>query len=77
MTPISVEFADTTNPLIKLVLANGVAVAEIAREGGMWHCRFRAEAEHIVNLDLFMTQHIALVLKRLNMLYMITRRLTT
>ncbi len=77
MTPISVEFADTTNPLIKLVLANGVAVAEIAREGGMWHCHFRAEAEHIVNLDLFKTQHIALVLKRLNMLYMITRRLTT
>lgn len=77
MTPIPVEFADTTNPLIKLVLANGVAVAEIAREGGMWHCHFRAEAEHIVNLDLFMTQHIALVLKRLNMLYMITRRLTT
>ena len=77
MTPISVEFADTTNPLIKLVLANGVAVAELGEEGGMWHCHFRAEAEHIVNLDLFKTQHIALELKRLNMLYMITRRLTT
>jgi hypothetical protein len=74
---MNVEFADTTNPLIKLVLANGVAVAEIAQEGGVWHCHFRAEAEHIVNLDLFKTQHIALEMKRLNLMYMITRRLTT